>query len=410
MDYGPISSGTSVDVAQYAFSYYFGFKNTSVYSHKSDYSDDIAWKNVLKQDLSLGRPILYGGTSYGTSGIDTTVHAWVIDGYNTMDNFHCNWGNGGAGGYFPLTNLTPQGTTTNYKFGNVAILNLEPFMPNCVEINGPSIVCSSGARVTVNNPLTGSTVLWEKSDNLIEVSGQGTTAYTVKAYGGVLPEVMQTKSLAIIPPASEEPGSSGWVRVTISNNYGNATLSQKNVWVGFPGFKPVVTGPTSINCGVPRIYLEQNSQAIYWSVPSSMTIIGPSGPGFRCTVKGLEFAAAGVIGTVSNACGSFTDILEVDIECSTFSFFPNPASTSIDVTITDGATNTASVLSNTSAPLDDVKTYAVRITNAHGVPFYTTQKTGNCFTLPVDKLKDGIYILQVIDGINTYNKQLVVKH
>lgn len=277
-------------------------------------------------------------------------------------------------------------------------------------ISGTSLVCSSGATFTLSSLPPGCTVLWDSGD-LIEVSGQGTTTYRVKASGGNLETRTMVDSMGTTT-VEEEPGGSTTIKATITNSCGSMCLPlmQKTVWEGFPGFRPVVTGPISINCGIPQTYLEQNQQAIYWSVPGSMQIIGSAGPGYRCTIKGLEFAAAGVIGTVSNACGSYSDILEVDIECSTLTIYPNPASSSIEVILANEVADTGTTLAKTSTPIDDDVMYTVRITNNYGIPFYTTQRTGNCFNIPVDNLKDGIYIVQVINGDNVYSQQLIVKH
>jgi hypothetical protein len=310
----------------------------------------------------------------------------------------------GASGSVSCTMTGCNGTKTS----SLLPVSVNTIDPN-VTLSGPSLVCSSGATFTLSSLAAGNTVLWETSSNLIVVSGQGTTAFTVRASGGILPEAIQVNSMESAQMVNEPTGSSGWVRATISNSCGSVPL-EKTIWAGLPGFKPVITGPTTINCGQNYLYREQNTQPIYWSVPSAMQIVGSAGPGFRCTVKGLEFAAAGVIGTVSNACGSFTDILEVDIECSMLTIFPNPASGSVEVTITDKVTDTVSSITKSTTPDDQELTYTVRITNNYGVTFYTAQRTGNCFTLPVDKLKDGTYIVQVINGDNVYSNQLVVRH
>ena len=309
----------------------------------------------------------------------------------------------GASGSVSCTMTGCNGTKTS----SLLPVEVNTIDPN-ITLSGPSLVCASGATFTISSLATGNTVLWETSSNLIVVSGQGTTAFTVRASGGILPEAIQVNSMESAQMISEPTGSSGWVRATISNSCGSVPL-EKTIWAGLPGFKPVITGPTTINCGQNYLYREQNTQPIYWSVPSAMQIIGSAGPGYKCIVKGLEFAAAGVIGTVSNACGSFTDILEVDIECSMLTLFPNPASSSVEVTITDKVTDTESSFTKSSTPDDQELTYMVRIINNYGVTFYTAERTGSCFTLPVDKLKDGNYIVQVINGDNVYSNQLVVK-
>ena len=225
MNYGPIESGAPLDLAQYAFSYYFGFKNTSVYAPKSGYADDTAWKNALKQDLCLGRPILYGGSTSGTS---PKLHVWVIDGYDSNDNFHCNWGNGVVGAYYPLTYLCPS--TLNYNISQLAILNLEPVMSDCSEINGSTTICISGASFNVPNLPAGATVTWDKSSN-ITFNNQPGNPKTFIANGSGF----------------------GWIEATVHYN-GDATLNRKTVWLGSP------STPTEINgFGANGIEFGQNS-------------------------------------------------------------------------------------------------------------------------------------------------------
>lgn len=284
-------------------------------------------------------------------------------------------------------------------------------------ISGPSIVCSSGATFYVNNvPPNTNSIIWTSSFNLIPVSGQGTTEFNVRASGGINPELtkfnntLEANALEapsiILPPPSEQPGSSGWIRVTFINSCGDTiSLPQKTVWSGLPGFKPVVTGPTEIQCGVWNMYFEQNYRAIYWSVPSSMQIIGPAGPGHKCTIKGLEFAAAGVIGTVSNECGSFSNTLPVMITCGYLAVSPNPASSEIDVSVL--STNEDK---SVSQPVTSEKPYVVNIYNTYGTKVLTTQKNSGSFKLSVSNLVNGTYFLEVSDGKNTYKNQLTIKH
>ena len=60
------------------------------------------WKNLIKPELNAARPVLYGGST------NTEGHAFVVDGYDSNDLFHINWGwSGYYNGYFELSLLNP---------------------------------------------------------------------------------------------------------------------------------------------------------------------------------------------------------------------------------------------------------------------------------------------------------------
>ena len=92
---------------------------------------------------------------------------------------------------------------------------------------------------------------------------------------------------------------------------------------------------------------------------------------------------------------------------------PNPASTTINVTIVKGNTITASDSTSSlaeAAIADDQTRYTVSIFNSFGTQFLSIQKNSNPFSLQVDNLKNGMYIVVVSDGKYEYSRQLVVKH
>ena len=82
-------------------------------------------------------------------------------------------------------------------------------------ISGPFSVCTTNTTFTLSNVPAGSTVSWTRSSNLAYVSGQGTTAYTVRA-------------------SSSTTSGTGWVRATVSGPCGNVVLPSHDVWVGVP--------------------------------------------------------------------------------------------------------------------------------------------------------------------------------
>ena len=57
-----------------------------------------------------------------------------------------------------------------------------------------------------------------------------------------------------------------------------------------------------------------------------------------------------------------------------------------------------------------ITTYTISIYNSFGTIFYKTKKTGDTFTIPVNNLHDGTYIIEANDGKNSYKQQIIVKH
>ena len=65
---------------------------------------DAAWTAMIKAELDLQHPIMYGGAS------DEGGHSFICDGYDSSNKFHFNWGwSGDCDGYFTLSSLTPGG-------------------------------------------------------------------------------------------------------------------------------------------------------------------------------------------------------------------------------------------------------------------------------------------------------------
>lgn len=79
---------------------YYGYRD---YPNEQDAK---LWKEVVFRELSAGRPVLYGGTSYKNGEANYFSHSFVIDGYDKQGRVHVNYGYGGKGdGYFPIDKL-----------------------------------------------------------------------------------------------------------------------------------------------------------------------------------------------------------------------------------------------------------------------------------------------------------------
>ena len=97
-----------------AFVENFGY-DSEVYPNFGELSPD-QWRSIIKADLDAGFPgaISGFGSIFGGGG-----HCFVVDGYDSDDYFHINWGwNGDADGFFNTELLTPvhHGEQLNYSF------------------------------------------------------------------------------------------------------------------------------------------------------------------------------------------------------------------------------------------------------------------------------------------------------
>lgn len=79
MQYEEAGSGAYDMLVPYALRTYFGY-DAGVRGHLRDYYSTSEWMALIKEELSEGRPVFYGGTSdKGTCG-----HAFVLDGYDCI--------------------------------------------------------------------------------------------------------------------------------------------------------------------------------------------------------------------------------------------------------------------------------------------------------------------------------------
>ena len=113
MNYGTDSSGAYGEDILPGLQRYMGFNGGS-YLSRSRYTLD-TWIEMLKADLDASRPIIY--TAVSSEG----GHAFVLDGYDSQDYFHINWGWGGASnGYFRCPNFD------GFSQSHSAVLGMTP--------------------------------------------------------------------------------------------------------------------------------------------------------------------------------------------------------------------------------------------------------------------------------------------
>ncbi len=127
MQYEPSGSGTYDMLVPYALRTYFGY-DAAVRSHNRTYYSTSEWMGIIKDELHAGRPVFYGGSSDVGSG----GHAFVIDGYDSADFVHVNWGWGGnSNGYFMINHLDPSslgigGGAGGYNLNQDMVTGIQP--------------------------------------------------------------------------------------------------------------------------------------------------------------------------------------------------------------------------------------------------------------------------------------------
>ncbi|MDR2388973.1 MAG: thiol protease/hemagglutinin PrtT [Tannerellaceae bacterium] len=127
MDYTRDGSGTTTWDAIYALIGNFGYDNGGYMVYRNLYTTS-EWYELVRNELNENRPLLYGGVTKKEEG-----HLFVIDGYNSENFFHVNWGwSGLANGYYLLSSLAPQwqgaggsSDQEGYAFDQDAIIGLK---------------------------------------------------------------------------------------------------------------------------------------------------------------------------------------------------------------------------------------------------------------------------------------------
>ena len=114
MDYTKYSSASYFFAEAYEL---LDYDITSMQEVSRDDYSDTDWEEMLYNELENRRPIDYSGKS------DDSGHAFVIDGYQYLDEtayWHVNWGWGGSGGYYTtLDNM-------EYNRSQSAMIGIQP--------------------------------------------------------------------------------------------------------------------------------------------------------------------------------------------------------------------------------------------------------------------------------------------
>ncbi len=119
MDYGPSGSGMWNHKAAYSLRTFFKYAPETEYLYRD--STNLTWDSVVIAHLDQHIPMYYAGWSVP----NLNGHAFIVDGYQTEDYFHFNWGWGGSyDGYFYLDELSPGGS--NFNLAQELVINCYP--------------------------------------------------------------------------------------------------------------------------------------------------------------------------------------------------------------------------------------------------------------------------------------------
>lgn len=124
--YSPAASGGMIIKCIRAFIQYFGYSDAEIINRV--YFDIDEWEDIIYDEVSNGRPVIYGGYFGPSSG-----HAFICDGYDGNGLFHINWGWEGSGdGYYSLSVLNPYDNISTgsgnigFSINQTAVVHINP--------------------------------------------------------------------------------------------------------------------------------------------------------------------------------------------------------------------------------------------------------------------------------------------
>ncbi len=261
MKYGTTGSSAPTPSVASSLINYFGYSNSAQYVLRSNYPDDIQWKNLLKNELDSGRPIQYRGQGSGGG------HSFVCDGYDSSNmEFHFNWGwSGTSDNYFELNALNPGslgagGGTGGFNSLQGAVIGIQPptsqqtynlslydyVTPSASTINyGQAFTVSTNIANYGTNSFSGDYTLgaFDSNGNFIDYVETKTNYATLSSQSAYSSNVVfSTTGMFTLLPGTYylglyyRPTGGGWKIVQNNGSYTN-----------FPQITVVNSNPISLN-------------------------------------------------------------------------------------------------------------------------------------------------------------------
>lgn len=172
MNYGTGASGTQTFNVGRGLVENFNY-DPSLLFHQRDYYGIVDWMKLIHGELSLGRPVFYGGFD------SMNGHAFVLDGYDaTTGLVHTNWGWGGlSDGYYEIIYLNPTdqgigGSSGGFAYNQTCFTGIQKpvaghdYLPNMSVPNG---ICTNGLSA------------YTRKQNVSFLGGKGIFSYAIAA-------------------------------------------------------------------------------------------------------------------------------------------------------------------------------------------------------------------------------------
>lgn len=125
MEYSPEGSAAIDAKMLNAIYTYFGYMADGLRCVKRGCYTLEEWMDMVRNEFLAGRPVYYAAQSSSGDGQDASGHAFVLDGCDSRNYVHVNWGwDGWFNGYFDITLLNPDAYTFN--IGQQMIIGIRP--------------------------------------------------------------------------------------------------------------------------------------------------------------------------------------------------------------------------------------------------------------------------------------------
>lgn len=293
MKYNTGSSNASSSDVPNALITYFGYDEGIREIYRLQYRA-AEWNQKIYDELNKKRPVLYSGQSTGGG------HSFIVDGYDSDDFFHVNWGWGGyQDNYFLLSVLDPEAnagigassSSDGYSYGQSAIIGIQPPTgigptpePMKMSSNSLNAMASKYTRtnssenfsITIENAAwnwTGNTRIFDTAigvfdsdDKIVKVHelysnhnydpNYGYNQSITFQFGAGLPDGIYS-----VYAISRESGTSTWLKNNNSNNYflvgiiegNNLIVKTPSEAIGFKEASITAIGKTEVGSMVPLL-------------------------------------------------------------------------------------------------------------------------------------------------------------
>lgn len=358
------------------------------------------WFYLLSQGGSRTNDLNNTYTVYGISIDNAAKIVWKAE--KDLLSTHPN------AQYSDVVTQTVQAATDIYGINSPEVIQVQNAwyavglgtQPLQLSLTGSSQLCTQGTY-TIDN-LTAGTVAWSATPSgYVSIPATGNPISVTKTGAGIVTltatinsSITLTKQISVGAPYSL--AISNYSNLDVSNYINGAVKILPSG--GYYAYEGVLT--LSDDAGLATNY--------QWSLPpntpnSTTCSWWPNGNSVDVATKSSSTSIT-LMCTASNNCGYFRTYVYFhtnDVEPMIIT--PNPSSTQAEV----------SLLGATQASTDESPTtslYSVTVVDSYGFTVYSGTKKEKKFNLQTSAFRNGIYIVLVSDGKNTYQNKLVVKH